>query len=538
MGKKILFFIISILVILLAVVNIFLYMRVTNPAQQVQKQLDLGQQYLLDLEYDEAVAAFEIVIELEPKNVTAYMGMAEAYIGMGEQDKAIKTLKRGYRETEDEELGSWLEELEAAQNREEANVRIVQIDTGEFPNIAVYFSLEDAEGNVIEDVTPDQIQILERDTDEWIEQTGSLQFTKTDVSQRSVAMVVDVSGSMSGSIDQLCGAAQGLISQMQNGNYNVSLTAFDDTWTTLVNYTGNLSSVSNALDNLNTGGGTALYDTLEESLHQAIGQQGQKYILAFTDGEDNNSKITKSELIALANYYHVPIYIIAAMGYGTATQDMEEIAQESGGNFYAISSIDDLYDIYYEIFQMQENLYTFRYITKQSDTECGLRVVYTSNHLDGKAENNFISQKPIRRERVSNQMITGVHATSQREGNSIENAFDASENTMWVEDVWGNGIGESIDIVLDQGHKVNGLTIYNGNRISHDLYEKCSRVKTIKVTFSDGSQRQYEVADDFYGPSQVNFINPIQTSILKIEIVDVYEGTTYQNTCIADISIN
>lgn len=92
--------------------------------------------------------------------------------------------------------------------------------------------------------------------------------------------------------------------------------------------------------------------------------------------------------------------------------------------------------------------------------------------------------------------------------------------------------------MLDQGHKVNGLTIYNGNRISHDLYEKCSRVKTIKVTFSDGSQRQYEVADDFYGPSQVNFINPIQTSILKIEIVDVYEGTTYQNTCIADISIN
>ncbi len=82
-GKKILLFIISILVILLVVVNVFLYIYVTSPMQKVGKQLDLGQQYLLNLEYEEAVAAFEIAIEIEPKNVDAYMGMAEAYIGMG-----------------------------------------------------------------------------------------------------------------------------------------------------------------------------------------------------------------------------------------------------------------------------------------------------------------------------------------------------------------------------------------------------------------------------------------------------------------------
>lgn len=109
---------------------------------------------------------------------------------------------------------------------------------------------------------------------------------------------------------------------------------------------------------------------------------------------------------------------------------------------------------------------------------------------------------------------------------------------MWTEGVWGNGIGETIEITLDADHKVNGLTIYNGNRASHDLYEKYGRVKTIQVTFSDGSQRQYEIADNFYTSSQVNFINPIQTDTLKIEILEVYEGTTYQDTCIADININ
>lgn len=537
-GKKILLFIISILVILLAVANVFLYIHVTSPAQKAGKQLDLGQQYLLELEYEEAVAAFEIVIEIEPKNVAAYMGMAEAYIGMGDIDQAIRVLKRGYRETGDEELGSLLEQLEAELNREEADVRIVQIDTGEFPNISVYFSVEDADGNFVADVQPGQVQVLEEYTNEWVEQEGSLQLSgQENDSQRSVAMVVDVSGSMEGSLDQLCDAAQELLGQMQGGNYRVSLTAFDNTWNTLVNYTDNLSEVSRELDNLYAGGGTALYDTLENSLYESVNQPGQKYILAFTDGADGSSSITKDELISLANYYHIPIYIIAAMGYGYE-QEMDEIARESGGSFYAISSIDELYTIYFEIFQMQENLYTFRYTTKQSDTECGLRVVYNSDHADGEAANSFISQKPIRRERVGNQMIAGVRASSQMESCPVEYAFDGREDTMWTEGVWGNGIGETIEITLNEEHKVNGLTLYNGNRASHDLYEKYGRVKTIRITFSDGSQKQYEVADNFYTSSQVNFINPIQTDTLKIEILEVYEGTTYQNTCIADMAIN
>ncbi len=537
-GKKILLFIISILVILLVVVNVFLYIYVTSPMQKVGKQLDLGQQYLLNLEYEEAVAAFEIAIEIEPKNVDAYMGMAEAYIGMGEPEKAIRILKKGYRETEDEELGSLLEQLEADQNRQEADVRIVQIDTGEFPNIAVYFSVEDAEGNFIENVRSEQVQVLEEYTNEWVEQEGELQFSgQENVSRRSVAMVVDVSGSMEGSLDQLCDAAQELLDQMQGGRYYVSLTAFDTAWSTLVDYTDNLSAVSVGLDTLQAGGGTALYDTLENSLHESVNQPGQKYILAFTDGADGSSIITKDELISLANYYHIPIYIIASMGYGYV-QDMEDIARESGGAFYAISSINELYNIYYEIFQMQENLYTFHYTTKQSDTECGLRIVYNSDRADGEAENSFISQKPIRRERVGNQMITSVRASSQMEEYPVEYAFDSREDTMWTEGVWGNGIGETIEITLDEAHKVNGLTLYNGNRISHDLYEKYGRVKTIRITFSDGSQRQYEVADDYYTSAQVNFINPIQTSTLKIEILEVYEGTTYQNTCITDININ
>ena len=77
----------------------------------MSEKLSLGQKFLLDLEYDKAVAEFQAVIDIEPKNVDAYMGLASAYIGMGEKDKAIETLEKGLMETDDETIRAKLMEL-------------------------------------------------------------------------------------------------------------------------------------------------------------------------------------------------------------------------------------------------------------------------------------------------------------------------------------------------------------------------------------------------------------------------------------------
>ena len=53
--------------------------------QQVREQLELGNQYLLDLDYENAVVAFEKVIELEDRNPEAYLGLGQAYQGWAEQ---------------------------------------------------------------------------------------------------------------------------------------------------------------------------------------------------------------------------------------------------------------------------------------------------------------------------------------------------------------------------------------------------------------------------------------------------------------------
>lgn len=51
--------------------------------QQIMEQLELGQKYLAELDYEQAVVAFRKVIKLDPKEFSAYEGLVSAYSDSG-----------------------------------------------------------------------------------------------------------------------------------------------------------------------------------------------------------------------------------------------------------------------------------------------------------------------------------------------------------------------------------------------------------------------------------------------------------------------
>ena len=55
------------------------------PANRLSRQLDLGNRYLENEQYAEAVVAFERAITIDDRNMEAYAGAVEAYSGMGDQ---------------------------------------------------------------------------------------------------------------------------------------------------------------------------------------------------------------------------------------------------------------------------------------------------------------------------------------------------------------------------------------------------------------------------------------------------------------------
>lgn len=60
----------------------------TSGAVSATEKFELGQKYLSELNYTEAVASFTEAIKLDPDNIQAYMSRAEAYVALKQYDDA------------------------------------------------------------------------------------------------------------------------------------------------------------------------------------------------------------------------------------------------------------------------------------------------------------------------------------------------------------------------------------------------------------------------------------------------------------------
>jgi len=73
--------------------------------------------------------------------------------------------------------------------------------------------------------------------------------------------------------------------------------------------------------------------------------------------------------------------------------------------------------------------------------------------------------------------------------------FDDKLNTAWVEGMDGQGIGEWLVVEFDGPRMVKEILINNGYNKDNDLYQKNSRVKGIKVEFSEREKRSITLKD-------------------------------------------
>lgn len=85
---------------------------------KLKKQLDLGQKYLSEMDYEEAVVAFNRAIEIDPRSADAYFGLADAYLGLGDDESALAELEAGYEVTGDERLKERIDEMRQIQEED------------------------------------------------------------------------------------------------------------------------------------------------------------------------------------------------------------------------------------------------------------------------------------------------------------------------------------------------------------------------------------------------------------------------------------
>ena len=70
-----------------------------------------AQKYLAELDYQQAIIEFNKILEIDPMNVDAYIGLADAYLQAGDVDSAIRALQQGYERTTSNEIKQKLKAL-------------------------------------------------------------------------------------------------------------------------------------------------------------------------------------------------------------------------------------------------------------------------------------------------------------------------------------------------------------------------------------------------------------------------------------------
>ncbi|MGA9120515.1 MAG: VWA domain-containing protein [Bacteroidota bacterium] len=109
-------------------------------------------------------------------------------------------------------------------------------------------------------------------------------------------------------------------------------------------------------------GSTALYSSIYTGLQDAGAQSASTYaraVVAFTDGGENNSSVTRSDVFAEAQLVGVPVYTVGLIDSADhsdppgrnslAELDLVEIADTTGGLYYFSPNATELAQIYQQI---------------------------------------------------------------------------------------------------------------------------------------------------------------------------------------------
>ncbi len=242
-----------------------------------------------------------------------------------------------------------------------ATVTYFDYDQSDFAGVTVYLSIMDGSGQPVSGLAESDFAIVEDDV--RVNVTG---FIGGGAQPVTAVMLIDHSGSMEtgDKMKEAINAALAFLDHLQDGRDRLTVVAFDDETDVL----GSLRLMDSAvradlegrISRLTADGGTAYYDAIHEAVDALGGASGRKVVLALTDGIDEHSNRSKSSVTDYAQDHNVVLYTI---GLGTDVEQLvlEQMAQETGGQYYEEPSGSELADLYAALARSLQDEYSLTY---------------------------------------------------------------------------------------------------------------------------------------------------------------------------------
>ncbi len=223
----------------------------------------------------------------------------------------------------------------------------------------------------------------------------------------NLVLLLDVSGSVEERMDFIRKAARDFL-RTTSPQDRIAIISFRDDIQVISNFSTDRQMLSRKLDEIDAGGGTALYDAigyvLAETLKQLRGERTA--IVVMSDGDDNKSFVPFPAILeammesgALIYPLYVPSGLVPEASvpkpeftidplrtrYLTLTTRAEEearkLAAASGGVYYPIRRMEDLQKAYDDVVRQLRTAYTITYAS--NSTPAGARRVRVRTNREG-----------------------------------------------------------------------------------------------------------------------------------------------------------
>ena len=181
-------------------------------------------------------------------------------------------------------------------------------------------------------------------------------------------LALDMSGSVRGpKLDALRSAARGFLDGLRGGE-SAALLAFREEIVLLEPFTPDLARLQRALANAQAGGSTALCDAVYSALRLREPGSRRTAIVVFSDGVDNLSWLTASQVVEAAARSDAIVYAVAVRDRGeTDGAFLRDVVRATGGQLFEASSERDLSARFQDVLADIRSRYVLSYAVDAAD---------------------------------------------------------------------------------------------------------------------------------------------------------------------------
>jgi Ca-activated chloride channel family protein len=164
--------------------------------------------------------------------------------------------------------------------------------------------VRDHKGRFVQDLKANDFEVLDGG------QTRTISDFRTDLAGISVAVLFDVSGSMEGLLPHAREAASHVLSWLDATRDEAAVYTFDTHLDQRTPFTQGLKVLPDSFETVVPFGATSLIDAIGATATRVGEREGRRRaVVVLTDGADNASRLTPSEVSGLASAIDVPVYI-------------------------------------------------------------------------------------------------------------------------------------------------------------------------------------------------------------------------------------